>query len=80
MRALVKERPEPGLVLTEVPDPVPGPGEVRIRVKKAAICGTDMHIWRWDAWAQKTVPVPMVMALKRPMLNTISGPNSHGVI
>jgi len=60
MRALVKDRPGPGLTLTEAPVPEPGPHEVRIRVKKAAICGTDMHIWNWDAWAEKTVPVPMI--------------------
>ncbi len=79
MRALVKERPEPGLVLTEVPDPVPGPGEVRIRVKKAAICGTDMHIWRWDAWAQKTVPVPMVTGHEYMGLVDAVGEGVHGV-
>ena len=60
MKALVKARPAEGLDLEQVPVPEPGPGEVRIRVKKAAICGTDMHIWHWDPWAQKTVPVPLV--------------------
>ena len=61
MRALVKARSEPGLWLKEVDKPVPGPDDVLIRVKKAAICGTDMHIYNWDAWAQKTVPVPLVV-------------------
>ena len=55
MRALVKERPEPGLVLAEVPDPVPGPGEVRIRVKKAAI-------WRLPAVNPSSSVTPMPAA------------------
>ena len=60
MRALVKAKPEPGLWMEEVPVPEIGPNDVLIKVKKAAICGTDVHIWNWDEWAQKTVPVPMV--------------------
>ena len=60
MKALVKARPEPGLWMEEVPVPEPGPNEVLIRVGKSAICGTDVHIWNWDAWAAKTVPVPLV--------------------
>lgn len=61
MRALVKARAEPGLWLEQVDDPVPGPNDVLIRVSKAAICGTDLHIYNWDKWAQGTVPVPMVV-------------------
>src|SRR3954467_11107680 len=61
MRALVKARPEIGLWMENVPVPEPGPNDVLIRVKKSAICGTDLHIWNWDAWAQKTIPVPMVV-------------------
>ncbi|MBF9035456.1 L-threonine 3-dehydrogenase [Rhodobacterales bacterium HKCCE2091] len=61
MRALVKARPEPGLWMEDVPVPEPGPGEVLIRVRKTAICGTDVHIWKWDEWSAKTVPVPMVV-------------------
>ena len=61
MRALVKSRPEPGLWMEEVPVPEPGPNDVLIRVAKSAICGTDVHIWNWDAWAAQTVPVPMVV-------------------
>ncbi|MGZ4965772.1 MAG: L-threonine 3-dehydrogenase, partial [Chthoniobacterales bacterium] len=61
MPAVVKARPEPGLELQEVPVPDVGPNEVRIRVQKASICGTDVHIYNWDAWAQKTIPVPMVI-------------------
>jgi threonine 3-dehydrogenase len=60
MRALVKAADAPGLALREVPEPEPGPGEVKIRVRKAAICGTDMHIWHWDAWARATVPLGLV--------------------
>ena len=59
MRALVKATREPGLVMQEVPVPEIGPNDVLIRIHKSAICGTDMHIWNWDAWAQKTIPVPM---------------------
>lgn len=61
MKALVKLRAEPGLWLDDVPTPSPGPGEVLIRVRKTSICGTDLHIHRWDAWAQATIPWPMVV-------------------
>ncbi|MEO1469885.1 MAG: L-threonine 3-dehydrogenase [Pseudomonadota bacterium] len=60
MRALVKARPEPGLWAEDVAVPEPGPDEVLIRVAKTGICGTDMHIWAWDDWAERTVPVPLV--------------------
>ncbi len=59
MRALVKAKREPGLVMAEVPKPEIGPNDVLIRIKKSAICGTDLHIWNWDEWSQKTIPVPM---------------------
>lgn len=61
MKALVKARPEPGLWLGEVEVPTPGDGDVLIRVRKTSICGTDLHIRRWDAWARATIPVPMVI-------------------
>ena len=61
MKALVKARPEPGLWMENVPLPEPGPNDVLIKVKKSAICGTDVHIWNWDDFASKTVPVPMVV-------------------
>ncbi|MEN8721026.1 MAG: L-threonine 3-dehydrogenase [Oceanococcaceae bacterium] len=61
MKALTKSRAEPGLWLADVPDPEVGINDVLIRVKRTAICGTDLHIWKWDAWAQKTIPVPMVV-------------------
>jgi threonine 3-dehydrogenase len=61
MKALVKLRPEPGLWLAEVPAPDCGAGDVLIRVERSAICGTDLHIFNWDAWAQRTIPVPMTV-------------------
>jgi len=61
MKALVKAKSEPGLWLEEVPDPQVGPMDVLIQVRKTSICGTDLHIWKWDAWAQRTIPVPMVV-------------------
>ncbi len=61
MRALVKAKGEPGLWLQEVPEPVIGINDVLIRVRKTGICGTDLHIHSWDAWAAKTIPVPMVV-------------------
>lgn len=60
MKALAKVRPEPGLELIEAPIPTPGPEDVLIKIKRTAICGTDIHIWNWDDWAQKTVPTPMI--------------------
>ena len=61
MKALVKAHSKPGLWLEEVPVPKPGINDVLIRVQKTGICGTDLHIYKWDAWAQKTIPVPMVV-------------------
>ncbi len=59
MKALAKLSPSTGLTLTDVKRPEIGPNDVLIRIKKTAICGTDIHIWKWDEWAQKTIPVPM---------------------
>ena len=61
MQAIVKRKAEPGLWLEEVPVPEVGGDEVLIRIKKTSICGTDVHIYNWDAWSQKTIPVPMVI-------------------
>ncbi|HXG34665.1 MAG TPA: L-threonine 3-dehydrogenase [Bryobacteraceae bacterium] len=61
MKALVKSRPEPGLWLEEVPVPQIGINDVLIRVLRTSICGTDLHIYNWDDWARKTIPVPMVI-------------------
>jgi threonine 3-dehydrogenase len=60
MRALVKAAPEVGLRMETRPVPEIGPDDVLIRVRKTGICGTDIHIWQWDDWAQRTVPVPLV--------------------
>lgn len=61
MKALSKLRPEPGIWLTDVPEPETGPNDIKIKIRKTAICGTDMHIYNWDEWARKTIPVPMVV-------------------
>ena len=61
MKALVKAEPREGLRMQRVPVPEPGPQDVLIKVRKSAICGTDVHIWKWDEWSAKTVPVPMVV-------------------
>jgi threonine 3-dehydrogenase len=61
MKALVKSKREPGLWLEEVPEPTIGINDVLIRVRRAGICGTDLHIYNWDEWAQRTIPVPMVI-------------------
>lgn len=61
MKALVKSKPERGIWLTDVPEPVVGSNDVLIKVKKTAICGTDLHIYNWDTWAQQTIPVPLVI-------------------
>ncbi len=61
MKALVKSRAERGLWLEDVPEPTLGINDVLIRVDRTGICGTDLHIYKWDAWAQKTIPVPMVV-------------------
>jgi threonine 3-dehydrogenase len=61
MQALVKAEAKPGLWLRDVPVPAIGINDVLIRVHKTGICGTDLHIYNWDAWAQKTIPVPMVV-------------------
>ena len=59
MKALGKAKPEPGIWMLDWPDPEPGPNDVLIRVRKTAICGTDLHISHWDEWARGTSKVPM---------------------
>jgi len=61
MKALVKSRAERGLWLEDVPEPTIGINDVLVRVRYTGICGTDVHIFQWDEWAQKTIPVPMVI-------------------
>ena len=61
MKALVKAKPEAGIWLQDQPIPEAGPDDVLIRVQRTAICGTDIHIYNWDEWSAKTVPVPMIV-------------------
>ena len=61
MKALVKEKSEVGLKLQEVEKPKIKSDDVLIKVKATAICGTDLHIWNWDAWASKTIKPPMTV-------------------
>ena len=61
MKALVKEKAAPGLWMREVPKPEIGPDDVLVKVHKTGICGTDIHIFNWDEWAQKTIPTPMTI-------------------
>jgi len=60
MKALVKAKREPGIWMSEEPVPEPGTNDVLIRIKRTAICGTDIHIYNWDKWSQETIPVPMI--------------------
>lgn len=61
MKAILKPSAAPGLVIGDVPKPSPGPGEVLIKVERGAICGTDLHIYKWDAWAQGRIKPPLVI-------------------
>src|SRR5512138_526770 len=62
MRALVKSRPAPGIWwVDDAPEPEVGVHDVMIRIEKTAICGTDVHIFNWDPWSQRTIPVPMIV-------------------
>jgi len=61
MKAIVKSKAEVGLWLEDVPEPKVGINDVLIRIKKTGICGTDVHIWNWDAWAQSTIKVPTIL-------------------
>lgn len=61
MKALVKKFPEKGLVFEDVPEPITGENDVKIKIHKTAICGTDLHIYNWDEWSQKTIETPRVI-------------------
>jgi len=61
MKSLVKLKAEPGIWMSDTEKPVMGHNDLLIKIKKTAICGTDMHIYNWDEWSQKTIPVPMVV-------------------
>jgi len=75
MKALVKDAPEPGLVLQDVPVPEIAYNEVLIKILKTAICGTDVHIYNWDKWSQQTIPVPMHVG--HEFVGTIEKIGSH---
>ena len=60
MKALVKRHAKEGIWLEDMPEPVTGNNDVLVKIKKTAICGTDIHIYNWDEWAQKTIPIPMI--------------------
>ncbi len=79
MKALVKKSAEPGLWMDEVPVPEAGINDVLIKIHKTSICGTDIHIYNWDEWAQKTIPVPMVVG--HEYVGTVEqiGSNVHDV-
>ena len=75
MKALVKAEPKPGLVLQEVQVPEISHNEVLIKVLKTAICGTDVHIYNWDAWSRQTIPVPMHVG--HEFVGTVAAVGSH---
>ena len=77
MRALVKAAPEPGLRMQEVPIPEPGINDVLIKVRRSAVCGTDVHIYEWDAWAQKHIKPPLVVGHEFAGTVAAVGSNVH---
>ena len=79
MKALVKKYAEPGLWLDEVPVPEVGLNDVLIKIHKTSICGTDIHIYNWDNWAKKTIPVPMVTGHEYVGTIEAFGSNVHDV-
>ena len=78
MRAIGKLKPGPGLELTEVPVPEPGINDVLIKIRKTSICGTDVHIFNWDAWAQQTIKPPMVIGHEFVGVIVEAGANVRG--
>ncbi len=61
MKSLAKQKREPGIWMVENPTPAVGPNDLLIKIRKTAICGTDMHIYHWDDWSKSTIPVPMIV-------------------
>jgi threonine 3-dehydrogenase len=80
MKALVKKFPKPGVWLEEVPVPEYGKNDVLIKIQKTAICGTDIHIYNWDDWASKTIPVPMVVGHEYVGIVEAFGSNVQDVV
>ncbi|MDZ7624977.1 MAG: alcohol dehydrogenase catalytic domain-containing protein [Ignavibacteriaceae bacterium] len=79
MKALVKKYAKPGIWMDEVPFPEYGPNDVLIKIHKTSICGTDIHIYNWDEWAQKTIPVPMHVGHEYVGTVEAFGSNVHDV-
>ena len=77
MKALVKDKAEPGLWLRDVPVPEVGINDVLIRVLRTSVCGTDVHIWNWDAWAQETIPVGITIGHEFVGVVEAFGANVH---
>ena len=61
MKVIAKARPEPGVEIVDVPDRDAGPGEVKIKLEAASVCGTDLHIWKWDAWSAARIQPPRII-------------------
>ncbi len=80
MQALVKKYKEPGLWLDEVQVPEPGINDVMVKIQKTSICGTDVHIYNWDAWAQKTINTPMVIGHEWVGIVESFGSNVHDLV
>ncbi len=79
MKALVKKNPEPGLWLEDVPVPKIGSNDVLIKIHKTAICGTDIHIFNWDLWSQKTIRPPLIIGHEFVGIVEKMGANVHDV-
>ncbi|MEN1761246.1 L-threonine 3-dehydrogenase [Anoxynatronum sibiricum] len=79
MKALVKKQREPGLWLEDVPKPEVGKNDVLIKIKRTSVCGTDVHIYQWDDWSQKTIPVPMTIGHEFVGEVVAIGENVHDV-
>ncbi|WP_283410424.1 L-threonine 3-dehydrogenase [Anoxynatronum buryatiense] len=79
MKALVKKHREPGLWLEDVPKPEVGKNDVLIKIKRTSVCGTDVHIYQWDDWSQKTIPVPMTIGHEFVGEVVAIGENVHDV-
>ncbi len=79
MAALVKKEPREGLWLESVPVPEVGNNDVLVKIQKTAICGTDIHIYNWDQWAQKTIPVPMTIGHEFAGVVVEIGANVEGI-
>ncbi len=77
MKALVKKYAKQGLWMDEVPVPQIGINDVLIKIHKTSICGTDVHIWNWDEWSQKTIPIPMVIGHEFVGIVEAKGSNVH---